>query len=144
MKPSDLKADCACFHVRKTGRLLSQLYDHCLRPAGIRSTQYSMLKCVGALSEPFISDLGRVLGMDQTTVTRNIVTLVKAGFIETRPHPDDPRKKLIKLSAAGKDTLTKAHPLWEKAQDHILSHMEGEDYDQLLRTLGKLAYAARI
>ena len=133
---------CVSLHVRRAGRQLSQLYDHYLRPAGIRSTQYGMLRCVETLPEPFISDIGRALGMDQTTVTRNISTLEKAGLVETRPHPDDPRKKAVRLSAAGKARLVAALPLWEEAQRHILSRMGRADCDTLLRLLGELSEAA--
>ena len=129
---------CACLHVRRADRRLSQIYDRYLRPLGIRSTQYGMLRCVDGLPDPFISDIGRFLSMDQTTVTRNIEKLEKGGLVTTGPHPDDPRKKIVELSPAGKDTLVKAHPLWEKAQKQVISRMGEDDYNTLLRLLTKL------
>ena len=135
---------CACLHVRRADRQLSQMYDRYLRPLGIRSTQYGMLRCVDGLPDPFISDIGRFLGMDQTTVTRNVEKLEKSGLVLTSPHPDDPRKKKVELSAAGKATLAQAHPLWEEAQRHIVSQMGDDDFNDLLRLLGKLTQAANI
>lgn len=134
---------CACLHVRRADRQLSQMYDRYLRPLGIRSTQYGMLRCVEGLPDPFISDIGRFLRMDQTTVTRNIEKLEKAGLILTSPHQDDPRKKRVELSAAGKAMLAQAHPLWEEAQRHIISRMGDDDFDNLLRLLDKLTLAAK-
>ena len=118
--------------------MLSQLYDRYLRPAGIRSTQYGMLRCVAGLPDPFISDIGRFLNMDQTTVSRNIEKLEKAGLIKTRLHPDDPRKKRVELSDKGKAKLEEVHPLWEKAHDHILSGMGEDEFNHLLSLLNKL------
>ena len=143
MADAIINSPCIALHVRRAGRQISQLYDHYLRPAGIRSTQYGMLRCVEALPAPFISDIGRVLGMDQTTATRNIEKLEKAGLVETRPHPDDPRKKMVELSSAGKVKLTETLPLWERAQQHILSLMDDNDHESLLRLLGRLTSAAK-
>lgn len=134
---------CACLHVRRADRQLSQMYDGYLRPLGIRSTQYGMLRCVEELPDPFISDIGRFLNMDQTTVTRNIEKLEKAGLVVTSAHPDDPRKKLVKLSADGKEKLAQAHPLWEEAQRHIIAKMDAEDFQDLLRLLNKLVQATK-
>lgn len=134
---------CACLHVRRADRQLSQMFDQYVRPLGIRSTQYGMLKCVDGLPDPFISDIGRFLSMDQTTVTRNIEKLEKAGLVETGPHPDDPRKKKVELSPTGKDILAKAHPLWEKAQMRVQSRMGEDDYKALLRLLAKLMQATK-
>lgn len=129
---------CACLHVRRADRLLSQMYDKYLRPIGIRSTQYGMLRCVDGLPDPFISDIGRFLSMDQTTVTRNVEKLERDGLVATRPHPDDPRKKKVELSTLGKAKLTEAHPLWEEAQKRIVTGMGEDDFNTLLRLLGKL------
>lgn len=134
---------CACLHVRRADRQLSQMYDQYLRPLGIRSTQYGMLRCVEGLPDPFISDIGRFLSMDQTTVTRNIEKLEKAGLVKTSPHPDDPRKKRVELSVAGKSKLAQAHPLWEEAHTHIVSQMGDADFNSLLRLLNKLVRATK-
>ena len=134
---------CACLQVRRTDRQLSQMYDRYLRPLGIRSTQYGMLRCVDGLPDPFISDIGRFLSMDQTTVTRNVEKLEKAGLVTTGPHPDDPRKKIVELSPTGRYVLAKAHPLWEKAQKQIISHMGEDDYNTLLQLLTKLTQATK-
>ena len=134
---------CACLHVRRADRHLSQMYDQYLRPLGIRSTQYGMLRCVAGLPDPFISDIGRFLSMDQTTVTRNIEKLEKMGLVETNPHPDDPRKKRVTLSATGKEKLEQGHPLWEEAQKNILSRMGDNEFKSLLLLLNKLVHVTK-
>ena len=133
------KAPCACLHIRRADRQISHFYDKCLRPAGIRSTQYGMLRCVAQLPEPYISDIGRILSMDQTTVTRNVEKLEKLGLVTTGTHPQDPRKKIVELSVAGKAKLEESLPLWEKAQKHIKSRMSDDDFNNLLQLLAKLS-----
>ena len=34
---------CACFNLRKATRMVTQLYDEALKPAGIRATQLTVL-----------------------------------------------------------------------------------------------------
>ena len=141
VKNSIQEIPCTCLLVRRAGRQLSQMYDQCLRPAGIRATQYSMLRCVVEHPDPFISDIGRSLGMDQTTVTRNIKKLEKSGLVETKLHPGDPRKIQVSLSSNGKAKLTECHSLWEKAQRRVLSSMGKDNLVSLFELLGKLAQA---
>ena len=138
------KIPCTAMHVRRAGRQISKMYDYYLRPAGIRVTQYGMLRSISGLYQPFISDMGRILNMDQTTVTRNIEKLEKAGLVVTSAHPDDPRKKIIELSAAGQAKLAEALPLWEKAQHRIESHMGKADLAKLAQLLQKVSEAAKL
>ncbi|MBH96306.1 MAG: MarR family transcriptional regulator, partial [Gammaproteobacteria bacterium] len=35
--------NCACFNVRKTSRMITQLFDHALKPSGIKATQFTLL-----------------------------------------------------------------------------------------------------
>ena len=35
---------CVCMQLRKAGRVVTQIYDRCLRPVGIRGTQFALLK----------------------------------------------------------------------------------------------------
>ena len=121
-----------------------QFYDHYLRPAGIRSTQYGLMRCIAALPEPFISDIGRVLSMDQTTVTRNIEKLERAGFVETGPHPDDPRKKRVALSQKGLQKVEEARPYWQQAQDAIRARIGEENLERLLGLLSELSATTKI
>ena len=138
-----LKTPCVALHVRRADRQVAQFYDHYLRPTGIRSTQYGLMRCIASLPEPFISDIGRVLSMDQTTVTRNIEKLEKMGLVETGPYPDDPRKKKVVLAPLGRQKMEEAHLYWLQAQDAILTRMGEENLEHLLELLSELSKAAK-
>ena len=53
---------CVCMQLRKAGRVVTQIYDRCLRPVGIRGTQFALLKRIACMRRPFITDIGKVLG----------------------------------------------------------------------------------
>lgn len=96
--------------LRKAGRVVTQIYDRCLRPVGIRGTQFALLKRIACMRRPFITDIGKVLCMDQTTATRNIGLLERAGFVAVGVHPDDARKKVVELTPEGQAKLEEAFP----------------------------------
>ena len=40
---------CVCMQLRKAGRVVTQSYDRCLRPVGIRGTQFALLKRIACM-----------------------------------------------------------------------------------------------
>ena len=72
---------CACSQLRRTARKLSALYDQTLAPAGITVTQYALLVNVARAGKISRTALAAQLGMDRTTLTRNLMPLEKAGFV---------------------------------------------------------------
>jgi hypothetical protein len=50
--------------------VVTQLYDDCLRPSGLRVTQFSILAAIARLGESSLKQLEDELAIDQTTLTR--------------------------------------------------------------------------
>ena len=122
---------CACFALRKTARAVTQFYDTALKPSGLRTTQYSLLVNV-ARDEPVgVSFLAEAMGMDQTTVTRNVRVLVSQGLLE-RVRGRDRRVRLLSQTDAGRMAMARAEPLWRAAQAEFLSKMGHSDWASLL------------
>ncbi|KRA72773.1 hypothetical protein ASD78_14165 [Lysobacter sp. Root667] len=111
------RSACTCFRVRKLTRLMSQRYDQALAPAGLNLNQYSILRRAGGTPRS-IGELAHELGMDRTTLTRDLKPLLAAGWVETAPG-DDARQRRIRVTAAGRRTVARAMPLWQAAQDDI-------------------------
>ena len=128
--------NCACFNVRKTSRMITQLFDHALKPSGIKATQFTLMGVLASEGEMAIKELASSLGMDRTTLTRGIVRLETAGFIESRGG-DDARQRFISLTSKGKQKLNDSIPYWEKAQIAMEKSL-GSNFPKLLNTLGKV------
>lgn len=139
-----MQLPCLFLQVRKAERQLSQLYGSYLEQNGMRITQFGLLRAIDGLEEPSITEIGRVLGIDQTTVTRNVEKLEKSGIVICEHAQADSRKKLVKLTTLGKDSLERAEPCWEKAQHQVVTGLGDADTQELLRLLAKLAsFAAK-
>lgn len=120
---------CTCFRLRKLSRLISQRYDRELAPVGVNINQYSILR--RAAREPqAITALARELGMDRTTLTRDIKPLAAAGWVELVPGADA-RQRHVNVTTAGKAVIEAAQPLWRKAQDAIAESLGHTGVDVL-------------
>lgn len=122
MSPTEPAADvprsmCTCFRVRKLTRLMSQRYDQALAPAALNLNQYSILRRAGGAPRS-IGELARELGMDRSTLSRDLKPLLAAGWVATAAG-EDARQRRVRVTAAGKHAIARAMPLWQAAQDAI-------------------------
>ena len=107
-------SQCTCFRLRKLSRLLSQRYDAALAPAGINVNQLSILRRAHHAPRT-IGALAAELGMERSTLSRDLRHMVDAGWVRLAAG-DDARQKRIVVTAAGKRTIERAIPLWQVAQ----------------------------
>jgi DNA-binding MarR family transcriptional regulator len=131
---------CTCFRLRKLSRLVTQRYDRALAPLGLNLNQYSILRRAARKPRP-IGDLARELGMDRTTLSRDIRPLSAAGWIELATGAADARQRCIRVTPAGAALLEDAQPRWREAQDAIdalLGPRIGALHDHLDHAMHKL------
>ncbi|RRN56555.1 MarR family transcriptional regulator [Pseudoxanthomonas sp. SGNA-20] len=107
---------CTCFRLRRAARLVSQIYDHALAGAGLNVNQYSLLR--HARTPQSLGTLAASLGMDRTTLSRNLQPLLRDGLV-AEVRDEDPRRRVLALTAAGRQRLARARPLWQRAQRRI-------------------------
>src|SRR5215467_9693068 len=72
---------CAAFNFRRTARAVTRLYDEALQPTGIRSTQFAILVGLKKAEPVPVGALGRMLGIDRTTMTRSLRLLKTEGLL---------------------------------------------------------------
>jgi len=129
---------CLCATLRKAARSSTALYDAFLRPAGIRTTQYSLLVNVGRNPGISVGRLGELLVMDQTTATRNLQTLAKAGYVRLDPSNEDKRIRLAHVTPEGADKIAQTRPYWEQAQAAMVDRLGGRELAELFRIVAPL------
>jgi DNA-binding MarR family transcriptional regulator len=110
---------CTCARLRKLSRRVTRVYDVHLARAGVRTTQYSLL--VNAARAPrTLTDLAAEMGMDRTTLTRNLRPLIANGWARLAVG-DDPRSRIVEVTPAGHATRKAAAAQWKKAQGELRS-----------------------
>lgn len=131
---------CSCALLRGLTRRVTQTYDQALRPAGLRVTQYMVLANVDRESGRSVTDLAARLEMDRTTLTRNLRPLEAAGWLRIVAGPDR-RSRSVVMTAAGREVLAAARPLWREAEDTFREAL-GLDQAAQLRELAAEAMAS--
>src|SRR5438093_9707030 len=132
---------CVCNTLRMVTRVVTQLYDDCLRPSGLRVTQFSILWAIARLGEASLKQLEDELAIDQTTLTRSLGLLERDGVIERASHPDG-RIKAMRLTAKGRRALDVARPLWMRVQDKVLRELGTKAWARAQRRLAHLLHVA--
>jgi DNA-binding MarR family transcriptional regulator len=131
---------CMCGNFRRASRALTQLYDDALRPMSLRATQFTILQVLSKAGELSQGDLGQILAMDSTTLTRTLRIMGREGWIAER-RGEDRRERWLRLAKAGRDQLNRALPRWEKVQAQIERQLGAKRWRDLHQLSNELTTA---
>jgi DNA-binding MarR family transcriptional regulator len=126
---------CACGSMRKAARAITLLYDNAFKSTGLLSTQFTVLHSIYKSDAIRISDLAARLGMDRTTLTRNLAILEREGLIKISEGKDQ-RTRNVTATQKGRGAVTRAIPLWNEVQDKVKQKMGGSSWHELMQNLG--------
>jgi DNA-binding MarR family transcriptional regulator len=134
---------CTCLGLRRTTRRVTRLYDDCLAPAAVTVGQFGVLarlygvKLLGKAGLS-LGALAELLGMDPTTLTRNLRPMLAGGLVQGDRDPADRRALVLSLTKKGEQRLIKATPLWREAQKQVEAALGDNATQSLGRLLGRL------
>ena len=135
---SMLTSICICTHLRRAARGVSRHYDEALAGFGINVAQFSLLRNLQRLDKPSISSLADAMGLDRSTLGRNLKVLEADGLV-AMAEGDDLRNRLVLLTPLGAERLRDAEPAWEQAQERLVDTLGEDQRDELVRLLKQLA-----
>jgi DNA-binding MarR family transcriptional regulator len=106
---------CLVTRTRRISRVITNTYDHALRPYGVNSPQFSLLVLIANLDGASRAEIGRANYQERSTLTRNLALLLAEGWIEEKASSGG-RSRPIAISEAGRKLLATAAPAWRAAQ----------------------------
>jgi len=133
---------CVCFNLRKATRAVTQVYDRALQAAELKITQFTLLSVLNHAGPVPMQRLAEYIGMERTTLTRNLRPLERKRLVEILPG-DDLRLRNVSITAKGKRALEKALPLWEAAQDRLEAELGHDTWDRIRKGLSQVTGKAR-
>lgn len=134
---SPAASPCHCANLRRAARAVTRAYDAALAPSGLTVTQYSLLRALLRQQPATAGELGAALGLERTTLVRNLRPLADRGLLaETAAR--DRRAKPLALTPAGRDALDAAEPLWRAAQEQVAATLGQTALTALLAAAAKL------
>jgi DNA-binding MarR family transcriptional regulator len=121
---------------------LAELTGPALAPYGIDGRELALLNALVDQDPLSQQEVARRLGIDRTTMVALVDGLEGKGLVERQPHPDDRRKNLVELTAAGRDTRGRATRASEDAERRFLAPLDEGDVKRLKEALRLLISAA--
>ncbi len=99
-------------------RQVGRHYDAEVAKSGLKTTQYSLLSHVLHLGPLRPVDLAQAMGIDASTLSRNLKPMIAAGWLLQGEGPDA-RSRLIEITDDGRKKRTEAQRRWRAAQENL-------------------------
>jgi DNA-binding MarR family transcriptional regulator len=138
---SDGPESCFNLAARRHARAITRTYDRHLAPAGLSSSQFSILAIIERGETMTIADLAQALVMERTTLMRALARLENEGFVD-RQQEEGKRSISLTLTVAGRAKLKSASPLWHEAQRAYVAQVGGEEATRLRESINRLIPSA--
>jgi DNA-binding MarR family transcriptional regulator len=111
-------SQCLCMASRRAARAITRKFDRALKGSGLRATQFTLLAALALKGPQPIGRLADFIGVERTTLTRNLAVAEKDGLVATRSGKDA-RSHIASITARGRRTLEKAFAAWRETQDDL-------------------------
>lgn len=118
-----LVGTCAGWNSRLATRRITQFLDREVAATGLSAAQLGLLAQIAILADDTLGALAQRTGLDQSTLSRNLRTLVGNGLVEIAIVESDQRRRAVWLTETGARRLEAALPLWRKAQRALAQHV---------------------
>lgn len=109
---------CACANLRRAARAVTRLYNRELLSDGIEITQFTLMMTVNHVGEISQGELGEILALDSTSLTRMLKLLKDHGWVQAK-EGDDRRFRLFRLTKAGREKFQQCLPHWKHAEEQL-------------------------
>ena len=128
----------AMMSILVTSTLLVRYGTSFLRPFGLTDTQFNILMLLkyqsknGKINQ---TQLGNMLLVHRSNVTGIIDRMENAGLVRRTADPDDRRINYIEMTDVGKETLEKAHKVYHKRLDAVMSALSDSENQHMIDLL---------
>jgi len=130
--------NCVCFNIRRVSRLITQFFEAEVRRNGLRPTQTPILRALQAKSEWSMAQLSEWLGMERTTLLRNLRPLQRDGLVRVNGGGRGTYVNL-EITEKGRKVLAKMHAGWRSAQDKVVATLGKERWSMIISDLADVA-----
>ncbi|RZT83368.1 MarR family transcriptional regulator [Pseudonocardia sediminis] len=115
-----------------------EIGDAAVDPYGINGRELGGLLALASHEAASQQQIAQRLGIDRTTTVALLDGLERKGLVSRRPHPDDRRRNVVELTAAGRDTLGRASDAHDEAERTFLASISAAAAQHLRESLHTL------
>jgi DNA-binding MarR family transcriptional regulator len=117
-------ATCPGLNARLAARRITQFLEHRTASSGLSVAQFGLMAHVAAATGDTLGALAARVGLDQSTLSRNLRGLEKDGLVEIATIETDLRRRSVWLTEAGARRLEAALPIWCRAHASLARLIE--------------------
>ncbi|WP_336489507.1 MarR family winged helix-turn-helix transcriptional regulator [Methylobacterium nigriterrae] len=110
---------CLCTALRRAARSVTASYDEALRPAGLRVTQFALLRTLQRVGPVPVTRLAAETALDRSTMGRNLDPLERRGLVRLAVGERDQRERVAAITEAGAAAVAAAVPRWSAVQARL-------------------------
>ena len=122
---------CAGWNARLAARRITQFLEDRMTGSGLTIAQFGLLAQIAAAADDTLGALAERLGLDQSSLSRNLHALERDGLVEIAIVERDQRKRAVWLTENGARRLEAAMPVWRSAHAALVKVLEPELARQL-------------
>jgi DNA-binding MarR family transcriptional regulator len=106
---------------------------------GVTMAQCHAILEIGAAGELNLKDLAARLGLDTSTLSRTVESLVKDGLVERTQSTEDRRATVIKLNEGGRAARDRINKTWNQICRDMFQSIPREKHAPLIESVSILA-----
>lgn len=135
--------DCIAVRLRLVNRVITQVYDDALRPAGLKVSQMNILVVAAKLGIARPVEVCEILQLDASTLSRNVERMRARGWLEAVPDAGDARAQPFRITTDGRKLLARVVPMWKVAQQQAARLLGTDGVAALEHAAGALRGSGR-
>ena len=106
---------------------------------GVTMAQCHAILEIGAAGELNLKGLASRLGLDNSTLSRTVESLVKDGLVERTPSKEDRRATVIRLNENGRAARERINSTWNRICRDMFRRVSRNKHKQLIESVSILA-----
>jgi DNA-binding MarR family transcriptional regulator len=123
---------CYCRSMRRATQSITNIYNKSLASSGLSISQFSILVFLYRIDKVSVSELAKAMGLDRTTLVRNLKPLEKQGLVIDVSTGG--RDRQLILTEDGQETYKTTSRLWKDVQSEIEQVLGKERLEEFLKT----------
>lgn len=135
------ETSCVAFNLRKSSQAVSRFYAQEMQGSPVKGPLFGLLATIHKRGPATITAIAREIGLDRTTLTRNLKPLEQRGMIHIARVTAN--RKEIRILPAGEAALRSALLCWRKAQKKVIDALGERRWDRMRKDLAAVTALSR-
>ncbi|QCI63630.1 MarR family winged helix-turn-helix transcriptional regulator [Phreatobacter stygius] len=110
---------CAGWNSRLAARRISQFLERRMAASAMSLPQFWLMAQIASTPDDRLGALAERMGLDPSSLSRNLRVLERLGWIEIALVDQDQRRRMVWLTEAGAHALEAAMPVWRQAHEAL-------------------------